>query len=249
MSRSEFPRVHELIALLEDRTNPDAYFQDFDSRVQESPEIARVWRSREREFQRLDSESWKFLESELFPYLTARNPHGRGWAQLISMLNQARAHNYLEDIGCRDIRFIPRSKLAGMETPDLEANLDDVGVVCEVKTIGISDCEAEAHSNIRARSIAAKLDTGFMDKLDSVLCKARSQLGEHKKPGKALCVAFLVINFDDLLGEYKDFYYKQIDGHLAAFPNWGCRIVFFNQRTCFHEMISMVNAEVVNEAG
>jgi len=46
--------------------------------------------AREREFQRLDDAAWEFLKDEALPYLSARDRKGRGWEQLISILNQAR---------------------------------------------------------------------------------------------------------------------------------------------------------------
>lgn len=47
-------------------------------------------------------------------------------------------------------------------------------------------------------------------------------------------IAFIVVNFDDSLGEYKTDYYKEIDQHLAGMPVAEIEVVFFNQKTCFH---------------
>ena len=62
-------------------------------------------------------------------------------------------------------------------------------------------------------------------------------------------IAFVVVNFDDSIGEYKTNYYKEIDRYLANIPVTEIEVVFFNQRTCFHSDVHMKNATVVNEAG
>lgn len=49
-------------------------------------------------------------------------------------------------------------------------------------------------------------------------------------------IAFVAIDFDDFLGEYKEDYYAQIDGHLEANPVPGVEIFFYNSRTAFHRL-------------
>src|SRR5580704_917248 len=110
MSRTEMPRVFELCDLIADRSSPSSYFQDFETTVASEAEKKRVWFAREREFQRLDDAAWAFLKAEARPYLTSRDRKGRGWEQLISVLNQARAYNYLVDSGCSDVCFVERAK-------------------------------------------------------------------------------------------------------------------------------------------
>ena len=166
MSRSELPRTYELIELIEERTNADSYFSNEES-FEEGSTKRRVWLAREKEFQRLDSDAWGFLKDEALPYLTARNHRGRGWEQLISILNQARAYNLLLDWGCSKIRFIPREKKDGKETPDLEAKLEDAPVICEVKTMNISADEAEASITGAVRATLVSLEPGFFNKLTS----------------------------------------------------------------------------------
>jgi len=60
-------------------------------------------------------------------------------------------------------------------------------------------------------------------------------------------IAFVVVNFDDLFAEYTEEYYKQIDRHLADNPVPGIKVVFYNEKTCFHKSIAMTSATVVNE--
>jgi len=247
MSRFELPRVHQLIDLIDERAHLDSYFQNFEHSIKEGVEKRSVWLAREKELQRLDREAWDFLKNEVFPYLTARDHRGRGWEQLISILNQARAYNFLLDLGCSEIRFILRIK--GKETPDLEAKLDGNPVICEVKTINKSAQEAEARQSGASSFTLASLESGFFNKLTSDLEKAKSQMACYNNTPGVRHIPFVVVNFDDSLGEYKTDYYEEIDRHLAGMPVAEIEVVLFNQRTCFHNDVHMKNATVINEAG
>jgi hypothetical protein len=246
MSKIEFQRVYELIALIEERAHYSSFFKNFEHSIQESDEKRRKWLAREKELQRLDQEAWEFLKNEAFPYLTARNHCGRGWEQLISILNQARAYIFLFDIGCSEIKFI--HKIEGVETPDLEAELNDNPVFCEVKTINKSEQEVEARQCNLVNKTLLSLGAGFFKKLDSDLKKAKSQMASYNNKFGVRHIAFIVINFDDLLGEYKTSHYEEIDQHLDVMPVAEIEVVFFNQITCFHNDVHMKNATVVNEA-
>ncbi len=248
MSRQSFPRVHGLIALIEDPSNPCAYFQNFDDSIRAEPSKAKVWLAREQELQRLDLESWHSLKNEAQPYLTSRN-HSRGWEQLISILNQARAYNYLLDMGCQPIRFIPRAISQGARTPDLTGLLNGRNVFCEVKTINISDVEARRRNSGGVWSSSDALGPGFFNKLKSDLLQAKLQLDAHGNSDECRHIAFVVPNFDDFLAEYKANYFLQIDEYLGRETVQGLEIVFYNQRTVFHPQIAMKNASVVNELG
>lgn len=248
MSRQVLPRVYELIDLIEDRSDPSAYFQTFDDSIRNEPSKAKVWLARERELQRLDSESWSSLKSETRPYLTARHA-SRGWEQLISILNQARAYNYLLDEGCQPIHFIPRASSNGIKTPDLFGVLKGKNILCEVKTVNISETEANRRKNGGVGSSTDSLPSGFFKKLSDDLLVAKEQMEAYDNSVGVGRIAFIVPNFDDFLAEYKEHYFAQIDKHLAAEPVHGLDIVFYNQRTAFHCQVAMENAVVVNEPG
>lgn len=247
MHRKEMPRVYELQDLIYDRSAPAAYFQNFDESVHEYPEKRKTWLGREKVLQRLDQQSWKFLKDEAKPYLTSRDTSGRGHQQLISILNQAFAYTYLIDEGCSDVAFIPRSEVPGRETPDLKGRLNNRKVLCEVKSIGISDDEAIRRQNGGAGSTKNALGMGFLNKLTSNLRKAKCQMAAYDSSNEIMRIAFIVPDFDDLLGEYKAEYFRQIDQHLAVERTEGIDVVFYNLRTAFHCPIPMGNARVVNE--
>ena len=249
MSRILYPCTYELIDAIDDRSNPRAYFKYFESRVEAEPDLARVWAAQESQFRLLDWPSWEQLKTEALPYLTVEDPKGRGWHQLISILNQARAHNYLKRRGCTDIRFVPRAKKTGIETPDIEANWKAREILCEVKTLEISDDEVRARSDILGRATQHVLPLEFHAKFCRTIEKAQRQLYSYRKSPESECIAFLVINFDDWPGEYKGDYYRQIDKNINGRNADDCRIVLYNQTTIFHSVIGMANAEVVNEDG
>jgi len=233
--------------LIADPSNPSAYFRDFDESVRDDPAKKLIWLAREREFNRLDDESWQFLKSEALPYLMARDAK-RGWQQLITILNQARAYNYLIDKGCVEVRFVPRSVIKGEETPDIEATMNGTKVLCEVKTVTISDVEAVRRKTGGVGYTVRSLDHGFFRKLAGDLSKAESQMKSYGGEDTAR-IAFVILNFDDFLGEYKAEYYEQIDQYLAAQPISSLEIAFFNQKTAFQCRVIMQNAVVINETG
>lgn len=246
MSRAEMPRVYELCDLIADRSSQSSYFQDFDRSVVSEPEKKRAWLAREREFQRLHDAAWEFLKDEARPYLSARDSKGRGWEQLISILNQARAYNYLVDRGCSDVRFVERAKEQNRETPDLEADLDGATIVCEVKTLNASQVEIERRQSGGVGSETNVLSVPFFEKLDRTVEKAESQMLSYAG-GDAEHTVFFILNFDDLLAEYKGDYFGQIDDHLGSSHPTGANLAFYNQKTAFHRSLSMRHAEVVNE--
>jgi hypothetical protein len=247
MFREELSRVYELRDLIENPSAPTAYFQDFDNSIRDDPSKKLVWLVREEQLRGLDANSWEFLKTEALPYLTKGDPKARGWQQLITILNQAFAYNFLKFIGCSNVRFIPRAAQKGIETPDLEGELNCLRVLCEVKTLNHSEEEAIARGGGVARSIQVRLESGFFRKLTSDVKKAKSQMDTYDNQRSARKIVYFVVNFNDRFGEYKERYYQQIDLYLAANPTPGIEVVFHNQRTCFHKRMVMRSATVVNE--
>lgn len=251
MFRKKFPRLYELGDQVEES---GSYFHDFDNFLQtesllqtDSP-VLKVYRAKEKLLQGLDSASWDFFKKEARPYLIKRDKtNGRGWQQLSDIINQAGAYNFLKTIGCSSIHFIPQSRNKGIETPDLQGIIDSVKVLCEVKTINISDEEAQARCGDITREIKAQLEQGFFNKLMSDLTKAEKQLKAYDTDKEARHLAYIIINFDDFLTRNKESYFQQIDQYLSENTAPGIDVVFHNQATCFHKTITMKYATVFNE--
>jgi hypothetical protein len=110
--------------------------------------------------QGLDAAAWNFLKSELEPLLTAQDAK-RGWQPLWDRLNQAKAYNHLKDARYRNIEFISPSTVRGQQTLDLRAELNTTRVLCEVKTIDISEIEAERRHSGGAGSTSDRLDSAL----------------------------------------------------------------------------------------
>ncbi|MDE2106241.1 MAG: hypothetical protein KGL39_53975 [Patescibacteria group bacterium] len=162
-------------------------------------------------------------------------------------MNQAFAYAYLIDEGWSDVEFIPRSRVRGQETPDLKGRLNNRRVLCEVKSLGISNDEATRRQSGEAGWTKSTLGVGFLNKLTRDLRKARTQMAAYDPSSETARIAFIVPEFDDFLGEYKSEYFQQIDKHLAVERTPGIEVVFYNLRTAFHCPIAMGNARVVNE--
>jgi hypothetical protein len=200
----------------------------------------------EKELQGLDSNAWEFLKGEASAYLVHRDQSGRGWQQLFDILNQARAYNYLRTLSCSTVRFIPRAKIQGLRTPDLEAALGSKRILCEVKTINVSQEEVRARNEPTVRSTAIRLEDGFFRKLRSDIRVAKEQMHAYDAMGTAQRYVYINLCFDDFLAEYKDEYFRQIDQYLSDNPFPAVELVFHNDYTAFYKPLAMTNATVVN---
>jgi len=242
----QLSRVYELRALIADSSKESAYFhKDFDEQLSESPLRCQVWSVREQELRGLDEVAWAFLKKEAQPYLTQKDRQGRGWQQLFDILNQASAYNFLrQQIGCQAVRFVPREQ--NTKTPDLEGRIDECMVLCEVKTINVSDDEIKARCSGTGSYAGPGLREEFFAKLLSVIDKAWNQMVVYGGNFPTRKFAYIILEFDDSLGEYKEAHYLQIDEFLAGL-DLGVEVVFFNRQTAFHAKVDMRNAMIINE--
>jgi hypothetical protein len=219
--RSELPRVFELRDLVAQSLSPDTYFQSFEQSLSEIPQKLKQFRDIERDLQGLDADAWTFLKGEVAPLLAARDSK-RGWQSLFDKLNQAKAYNYLKRAGYLNIRFVPPSAIRGQQTPDLQAD----GVLCEVKTINISEIEANRRDSGSVGTSTDSLDEGFFRKLSSDLRKAKGQMVAFCADSGVKLISYVIVNFDDSLHEYADRYQTNIDQYIAGDPVPGLQVVF-----------------------
>jgi Protein of unknown function (DUF2442) len=212
--RSQLPRFYELKDL-SDPSNKDAYFQNFEDHLQDET-CFRTFVRWEENLQGLDAAAWTSLKSKACTYLN-RNKKGRGWQQFFNVLGEACGYNYLGKYeGCSAVRFIPESN---DRTPDLEGVRDHERVLCEVKTINISDEEVRARRVPSVvRKLSNQLEEGFFGKIDSDIACAKSQLDSYDPHGDAQHLVYINICFDDLFALYKEDYFQQIQRHLLEHP-------------------------------
>ncbi len=244
MFRAELPRLYELKDRITDPTSSDAYFHDFDQNLASSAHVKAVYVRCERTLQGLDDDAWEHLKQEALPFLTTRDKRGRGWQQLFNILNEARAYNYLKSLGCTNLHFIPRSH---ERSPDLEGSLVPDRVLCEVKSIGISDEEISFRTGpLKARSLPIALTDSFLKKLRATVETAKQQLLTFDDDRAAVHFIYLNVSFDDFLAELKEAYFKQIDDDLAKTPVTGIKLVICNEHTPFYKPLEMHFANVDN---
>jgi len=221
--RLRFRRIYELRRLGDAKDSMMAYFSNLDDTLKENRIARKAFRDIEVQLRGLDSTAWRFLKQEATPYLTIRDPM-RGWAQLFNLLNQANAYNYLVRIGCKDVTFIPRSPRR--RTPDLMARLESGKILCEVKTINISEDEANARASYSARTIALNLDDKFFNKLRADCEQASQQMSAYCTDDDVKRIVYFVINFDDLSHGYIDNYSKQFKEYIAEHSLPNLEVVF-----------------------
>src|SRR5712672_3334694 len=94
----ELPRVYELRDMAQSHPSPEAYFSDFDNKLEESPVRLKHFQDIEAELQGLDAAAWKNLKARVSPLLADRTEK-RGWQALFDTLNEAKGYNHLVSIG------------------------------------------------------------------------------------------------------------------------------------------------------
>jgi hypothetical protein len=216
--------LYELRDLIADAASPDAYFRDFEILLRNEPLAKAEFIRWEEKLQFLHEAAWMALKAEAAQYLTCRDP-ARGWHQLFDILGQAEAYKYLREIGCVEVRFVPRSDKQGIRTPDFEGIVGYRRVLCEVKIINISADEVRARCEHTVRSIKSRLDEGFFRKLGSDIAQAKKQLDSYDTAFQARHLVYICVRFDDWVGYYREDYLEQIGRYLEDNPTHGIEVV------------------------
>jgi hypothetical protein len=178
----------------------------------------------EKELQGLDSVSWDVLKEEIIRKKKIT------WIQLMDKMNEVRGYNYLARMGCQNIQFISPSRTKGLKTPDIEGMLGAVTVLCEVKTIHISDEERDFRNGGPARKMTG-LKCGFFRKLRKDQMNAEKQLREYNTSISTRRIVYVIINFDDWVGNGREEYFNQIQRFLSAEPVSEIEIVCYAKTT------------------
>jgi hypothetical protein len=223
MHRKDLPRIYELHDL---HPEPGAYFHDLDRTLTEWPIKLACFQEVEVELQGIDPAAWAYLKCEVEPLLTAYD-QVRGWQQLWDMLNQARGYNHLARLGCSDLRFIPRSTVGGQRTPDLEATHQGRKVLCAVKTLNISQEEAQRRYNQGVGDETDRLSQGFFDKLASTLGEAAEQMRIFDPDERVRRIAYVILKFDSSSGENADRYQDQLNCFMSENRVPGVEVRFY----------------------
>lgn len=251
MFRNKFPSMYELRNQIKHQESLNVFWRDFDVKLKE------LWfrvmcLPYENALQALDFNAWENIKKEAFRHQTQwDDKNRRGQQQLIDIFNKARAFKFLkENIGCSDINFIPCANIKGVKTPDLEGTFRGIKVICEVKTINISNDEIDRRRNHKTvRNERIPLKQGFFHKLMDDIKKAINQLEDYGKNKQALHIVYIILNLDDFWGTQKVMDFQDIDKYLGNNKNLisGIKIVFHNHPIGYPAHITMKFATVVNE--
>ena len=235
----ELQRISQLRDYSISLNSPKAYFRAGDDKLT-NPSKRQFFVALESELQGLDDEAWKLLKAEALPRLKSPHPT-RGWQQLFDTLNEAKGYNYLAGIGCTDVKFIPRATTNKVQTPDLRGLLGPSRVLCEVKTINVSDDEANRLATGDVGTTLRYLEQPFFDKLSSTIRTAAIQLLTFDKDLTSRRNVYVVFNFDERIHEYADDYQKQIETFLAGAPQPDVEIVL-EMKPAFHSVVRKASA-------
>jgi hypothetical protein len=232
--RNELQRLSELREHSIGLGLATAYFQPDDDKFSNLGK-RQAFLDVEAELQGLDDEAWELLKAEALPRLSAKHPT-RFWQPLFDTLNEAKGYNYLAGIGCAGVRFIRRST---RKTPDLRGLLAGEEVLCDVKTINISDVEVDRRLTGGVGSTLPELKEGFFKKLMSDIATAANQMLEYDDGAKHRFV-YCIFKFDDSLHECADKYRAQIEAYLTTAAKPNVRIVLEIRSPFFPDVLSVV---------
>lgn len=233
--RARFPRVFELKDRAQNPDHEHAYFRGFEASLDSMAGKQDTFIRLESQLAHLDETSWRDLRGRVARHLgTTPRDTARGWQQLFDSLNAARAYGYLLRIGCSDIHFVPDGQT---KSPDLEGQVDGRPLLCEVKTLDLSDEKA-----------ARNLSREFLDqKLAPAIEQAVKLLSNHDPDRHARWIVYLVVNWDESVADYDQEYVQQIDDYLSAHHVAGAEIILAPLRNNFQRMFAMRSATVDRE--
>jgi hypothetical protein len=224
MFRDEFPRIFELHDSLPTPLPEGVAFPALDQTIIQYPQKRKFLRDIEAELQGLDVSAWAAIKAKLTPL--PKKHKMRVLQPLYDTLNEAKGYNYLARIGRANVHFIPESAIKGQKTPDLGADAQGRKVLCDVKTINISEKEIDRRRSGGVGINTDQLDSGFLGKLKSNLEHAKAQMLAYDPDGTVRKIAYVVVNYDDGLHEYADRYWPQITKFVTDNPILGLEVEF-----------------------
>lgn len=204
---------HRLLELREGSialNSASAYFRADDDKLTD-PYTVEFFAEVDRNLAMLPEDAWQQIKSDLLSRIALRDPK-RSWQQFFDTFNEVRAYNYLQGMGCKDIRFIPRAKIKNLKTPDLAAMHDEAPILCEVKTINTSEQELHRRATGGVGSTSLVVDEKLLEKLSRDIATAKTQMDAYNPYARQL--AYVVINFDDWAGDCAEEHLAQIEDFL-----------------------------------
>ena len=242
MYHRHLTRVSEIRDCLPPKDISGSFFENFEQSLAENPIKRKIFQHIENDLDALDMTAWMHFRKQV-AHLFQRKDAKRGWQAAFDKLNEAKAYSYLAKIGCTDLAFIPESGIKSRKTPDLQGKLGARPILCEVKTINISENEVTSrrsaiNGDYVASNISMSLTREFMSKLFKTLTTANLQIESHCTDDITCRFVYVTLNFDDLLNEYVDDYLAQIDCFLTTKKEFPTIQLILNSKPAFYASTS-----------
>lgn len=219
----EFERVKDLLTAAQDARRPTSYARHFENFVAANATMRSLLAHYEQDLLTLDPSAWAVLKAAAVKRLI-RNPQ-RGWEPLFGILNEAKAYAYLAALGCTGIQMIPPSY--DDKAPDLRADLSGALVLCEVKTLHMSDDSRADGAALPAACSPRALSEGFLrGKLTRALRAAKAQLDAYPSPA-ARKIVYVVFTPDESGGEEANDDSLQLAAFLKTLALAGAEVEIF----------------------
>ena len=222
-------RVLELIQSVVDAHPNDTFFNEFEPSLKTNLQKRAYYRAYNRAFLTLDEESWQILKCKSIAHFCDHRD-GQLKQGFFHQLNEAFAYEFLLREGFSCVQLIPERKK--QKTPDISYKHEGAQHYCEVKSIGISNDEiTKRHSGgYIDGSVYSQLSDGFMRKIDCALLKGLVQICSQNSTG----LVFIMVSFDDFVGDYHDVYKTQLIQFLRKYPQHD---VFLKTKILGHKFI------------
>jgi hypothetical protein len=163
----------------------------------------------ENDVQLLDSVSWDVFRTKAAKLAHLLDPWGYSRA-LFDCFNEVKGYQYLLQIGCEDVRFVPEERHA--KTPDLRARIGQWTVLMEVKTVNESIGQKNYFDIPGDHRMALESETQLSDalkkKLNEAIERARQQLLALRDASVSRRIVYIVarpdfhVHADDELAEF-----------------------------------------------
>jgi hypothetical protein len=207
-------RIKELIADIRTKYPDELFYKDFNAKIESIQEMRKCYEELEVHLSTVDIFSWNILKlKSISHYFDERE--GSRKQGFFNILNESKAYSFLLKNNFTNLEFIPESN--NSKSPDIKGCLANHSILCEVKTICISNNEINKRKASDAFSpidLYSKLNDNFFGKLKSSIETAKTQIKEYSQ-SEAIGIIYLIINFDDWVGDFINNYKLQIADFLS----------------------------------
>jgi hypothetical protein len=201
----KFPEVSQHFPLLGEIVNDPGFeteanhFENWNQSLELNPHKRKQFEDVENTLKRIETSQWLHFKKKMVR--TDQTHPRRGLNQFFEAYNEAEAFSCLQDLGATDIKFVPESQ---RKSPDLYAKLGECDLYCEVKTINISDDDADrnAYLHNKVGLLPANYDTNLSEQCRKIIkCieAAHTQIDSYDPNAAAVRYLYMVINAENPL--------------------------------------------------